>query len=220
MSIVVQGIGWVTETGFGMTGRGSGHTLREGESLCAAVREQVLRRPMKNLGRLDQLSLLTVTAVSLALEDADVESSPAERQEIGIVATNAEGSSRTDSDYFRDYVENGRRMSRANLFIYTLPSSSMGEAAIHFGLTGPILYTTDGESSLAIPLATAAALMVDGSAPCMLAGKVWQDGALYLFLGRDGEYSLCTLEQAMAVAGGSNDLQELKTSLERLVRGE
>jgi len=41
---------------------------------------------------------------------------------------------------FLDYVQAGRKLGRGSLFIYTLPSSPLAEAAIHFGLQGPVLY--------------------------------------------------------------------------------
>ena len=37
-------------------------------------------------------------------------------------------------------MANGSTLGRGNLFIYTLPSSPLAEAAIHFGLTGKLLY--------------------------------------------------------------------------------
>ena len=65
-----------------------------------------------------------------------------------------EGSLQSDLEYFRDYLEGGRTLSRGNLFIYTLPSSPLGEAAIHFGLLGPLLYAASEGNALTAVLDT------------------------------------------------------------------
>jgi 3-oxoacyl-[acyl-carrier-protein] synthase II len=202
MTIGVNGIGWISSTGYGMTlSRRTTH-FAPGETLARVAREQLFRQPVKNFGRLDLVSRITLTAVSLALQDGGIAASPLEKQPIGIVGTNNEGSLATDLDYYRDYVDNGRKLSRANLFIYTLPSSPLGEAAIHFGLTGPLLFTMDRERSARSALTTASDLLDDGSVPAMLAGRTEADQGIYLLLGPEGERSLCTVSEAAEVLSG------------------
>ena len=87
-------------------------------------------------------------AVALALRDAGIEYSARNKQDTGIIATSGAGSLQSDLDYYADFVKNGRTLSLANLFIYTLPSSPLGEAAIHFGLTGPLLFTSALDAGL------------------------------------------------------------------------
>ncbi len=138
MSISVHGIGWLTKEGYGCIRSELRHAYEVGEGAHTLPKRDIFSHPFKNFGRLDTISKMTAYAVSLALQDAGIEYSPIGKQDIGIVGTNAEGSLRSDIEYFRDYLEGGRTLSRGNLFIYTLPSSPIGEAAIHFGFLGPV----------------------------------------------------------------------------------
>jgi 3-oxoacyl-[acyl-carrier-protein] synthase II len=196
MTIAINGIGWLSASGYGMTASNRTVSFAPGENWQSLPRDRFFTRQVKNFGRLDLASRITMAAVSLALQDGGVNSSPLQKQPIGIVGANSDGCLTTDTDYFRDYVENGRKLSRANLFIYTLPSSPLGEAAIHFGLTGPLLYTADSSDTLLLPLRMAAGFIADGSVATMLAGRCDGDQALYLLLGSRQEQSICTLESA------------------------
>lgn len=220
MSVTVQGIGWISPTGYGMTASGLSVPFREGDSLSTLPREDLFLQPVKNFGRLDRVSRVTLIAVSLALRDVRIVSSPRDKQAIGIVGTNSDGSLASDLDYFRDYVDNGRKLSRANLFIYTLPSSPLGEAAIHFGLTGPLIYTMNRERSILSSLTMATGLIRDGGAPRMLAG--WSDGdqAIYLLLGREEHGSLCTVDEAAVIVDEESDIEAMAARFARLVKAE
>lgn len=59
---------------------------------------------------------------------------------MGLIGTNRAGSLEANRLYFSDYLQAGRVLARGNLFVYTLPSSPLAEAAIHFGFQGPMLY--------------------------------------------------------------------------------
>jgi 3-oxoacyl-[acyl-carrier-protein] synthase II len=193
MTIAINGIGWLSDKGYGMVASGRTVSFAPGEAWQALPRDSFFTRPVKNFGRLDAVSRITMATVSLALQDGGIDSSPLQKQPVGIVGTNRDGCLTTDTDYFRDYVENGRKLSRANLFIYTLPSSPLGEAAIHFGLTGPLLYTADSSGTALLPLRMAAGFIADNSASTMLAGRSDGDQAIYLLLGSEHERSLCPL---------------------------
>jgi 3-oxoacyl-[acyl-carrier-protein] synthase II len=199
MTVSVYGIGWLSPGGYGTVGSRFEHRFAPGETLRTAARAGLFSRTVKNFGRLDDVSRLTLAAVSLALRDGAVDPAPENKLNIGIVGAAAAGSLVTDREYFADYLANGRKLSRANLFIYTLPSSSLGEAAIHFGLTGPLLYLTTVADSLAAAAGTAAGIIAEGGAGMMLAGELWGDEALYLLLGDDSGRPLCTLDEALAV---------------------
>ena len=196
MTVAINGMGWLSAEGYGMVAAGRSVSFAPGENWQSLPRDSFFTRPVKNFGRLDAVSRITMAAVSLTLRDGGVDASPLQKQAVGIVGTNSDGCLTTDTEYFRDYVENGRKLSRANLFIYTLPSSPLGEAAIHFGLTGPLLYTSDSCGTLLAPLRMAAGFMADNSAATMLAGRCDGDQALYLLLGQKQERSLCALESA------------------------
>ncbi len=100
----------------------------------------VLAYPIENFGRFNHDSKLVILAMALALYDASITYAKDKKQDISILGTNTCGALDANLSYFNDYVANGRTLGRGNLFIYTLPSSPLAEAAIHFGLTGELLY--------------------------------------------------------------------------------
>jgi 3-oxoacyl-[acyl-carrier-protein] synthase II len=200
MPVVVRGIGWFSPAECGGVRSGRRGRFDPAEGPLAYMKREVFLHPVKNLGRLDGISRATVCAVALALRDAGVESSPSSKRDIGIVGTGSEGSLSSDLEYFKDYVGNGRTLSRGNLFIYTLPTSPLGEAAIHFGLTGPLLYVSAGKRSFAAAAETAARIVEAGEAGGMLVGRAMKQDALYLLLdGEPGNGAVCRFAAALAI---------------------
>jgi 3-oxoacyl-(acyl-carrier-protein) synthase len=208
MSISVYGIGWLSKEGYGCIRSGLQHAYEIGESAHTLPKRDIFSHPFKNFGRLDTISKMTAYGVSLALQDAGIEYSPTAKQDLGIVGTNTEGSLRSDIEYFRDYLESGRTLSRGNLFIYTLPSSPIGEAAIHFGFLGPMVYAVGEGNALSTVLDTAHEMILAGEAPVMLAGKAEADEAMFFVIGpdrgQDGSV-LCDVSEAMALVETSPD---------------
>jgi 3-oxoacyl-[acyl-carrier-protein] synthase II len=185
MTIGVRGIGWLTNAEYGCVRNDLRRAWDRDEGHPLLPKRDIFSYPFKNFGRLDPVSRMTAYAVSLALEDAGVEYSPMKKQDIGIVGTNCNGSLRSDIEYFRDYLECGRTLSRANLFIYTLPSSPLGEAAIHFGFLGPMLYAARERGALSAVLDLATEMVLDEEAPVTLAGMAEEHEALYFVLSKD-----------------------------------
>ncbi len=207
MAISVQGIGWFSGEGYGCIRSGQQRQFEPGEGGTTLPSKGVFSHPFKNFGRLDAMSKSTVYAVALALQDAGIEYSPLRKQSIGIVGTNREGSLRTDIEYFQDYIRAGRTLSRANLFIYTLPSSPLGEAAIHFGLQGPVLYAGSGGGDLGPLLETACEMINHNEAEFMLFGTATEESAVYFVLGRrhgSGEAVCDSVQAAGALAAGTD----------------
>lgn len=202
MTIAVRGIGWLTKEGYGCIRSELRHDYEIGEGAHTLPKKDIFPHPFRNFGRLDTLSKMTAYAVSLALQDAGIEYSPIRKQNIGIVGTNAEGSLRSDIEYFWDYLEGGRTLSRGNLFIYTLPSSPLGEAAIHFGFMGPVLYAARESDALAAVLDLASEMILAQEVPVMLAGKAEADEAMFFVLDRDpgdDRQVLCDVTTARAL---------------------
>jgi hypothetical protein len=104
------------------------------------LKDAVLAYPIENFGRFNHDSKLVILAIALALYDAGIAYAKDKKQNISILGTNTSGALDANLAYFNDYVANGSTLGRGNLFIYTLPSSPLAEAAIHFGLTGKLLY--------------------------------------------------------------------------------
>lgn len=187
MDISVRGIGWITNHEYGCVRTGV-HRVREAAgSFETVMKSDIFSHPVKNFGRFDPVSKMTCSAVALALKDAAIAYTADRKQDIGIVGTNTEGSLRSDIEYFRDYLDSGRTSSRGNLFIYTLPSSPLGEAAIHFGLRGPLLYVAGADPGLVTALDAAKEILLASEAPIMLAGKADENEAAFLVLGERSE---------------------------------
>ncbi|MCX5714393.1 MAG: hypothetical protein NT033_06210 [Candidatus Omnitrophica bacterium] len=133
--------GWVKDSRCGCGQKKFQWHYADQRSLCAQLlKDTVLAYPIENFGRFDAASRLVVLSVALALYDADIHYAKDKKQDIGILGTSPDGALDANLAYLRDYAQAGRKLGRGNLFIYTLPSSPLAEASIHFGLQGPILY--------------------------------------------------------------------------------
>ncbi len=132
--------------------------------------KNVFKSPVENFGRFDSLSKMCCCSVALALFDAkiDYKSKIFHKEDVGLVSTNKYGSLQSNIDYFKDYVVNGRKLARGNLFIYTLPSSALGETSIHFGLKGPVFYAGFEKNNFKELLDVAEELIVNSQAKLMI----------------------------------------------------
>jgi len=187
----------------------SSHVNRQSDSL---LKKRLFSFPFKNFGRLDAISKMTCYAVALALQDAGMHYSAGQKQDIGIIGTNASGSLQSDIHYFRDYLNSGRTLSRGNLFIYTLPTSPLAEAAIFFGLQGPLLYAASPDGSLASILAMATEMILLEETPVMLAGMAEEDKAVYCVLMRgpaSDRKALCNVDKAMEIVRNTGAVSEM-----------
>ncbi len=207
MMVSVDGIGWVTRQGYGCIRSGLRQDFGPGEGPGSLPKKGIFSHPFKNFGRLDAVSKTAAYGVALALQDAGIEYSPVQKQDIGIVGTSREGSLRTDIEYFKDYLSSGRTLSRGNLFIYTLPSSPLGEAAIHFGLTGPLVYAAVGSYSLLPLLDMSEQIVLADEARLMIAGKAEQDEAIFIVIAKSatGQNGFCSLSEARAIVDADRD---------------
>lgn len=209
MTVSVQGIGWVTGEGYGSIATRQEFCFAEGQGVTSLAKLGLFSHPFKNFGRLDLASRLTCSAVALALRDGGLSYSPPEKQAIGIMGVSCLGSLASDTAFFNDYIDNGRTLARGNLFIYTLPSSPLGEAAIHFGLTGPLLFASGGTDALGASMTMAAGMVAGGEAALMLVGWVAPDEALFFLLGQERcDNSLCGLGEAQSIVSSAGGVAE------------
>ena len=167
---MIKGYGWIKEGQCGCNQKGLLWQYADLRLLCAELlKDAVLSCPVENFGRFDAASRLVALSVALALYDADIHYAKDKKQDIGILGTSPDGALDSNLAYFRDYVEAGRKLGRGNLFIYTLPSSPLAEAAIHFGLQGPILYMRTLEKPEENLLAQAELMLRNKAAQAILA---------------------------------------------------
>jgi hypothetical protein len=99
----------------------------------------IFHKPFKNFGRVDDMSKSVCSSIAIALHQEKLYPSSC-KLNIPIYFGLKEGPIASDYAYYSDFLKFGGRAGRANLFIYTLPSSPLGEASVHFGLTGNLLF--------------------------------------------------------------------------------
>ncbi len=142
-----------------------------------------LAYPVRNFGRFDRDSRLVLAASVLALRDAGLSYEPGRKLCGGLIGTSPEGALAGNRAYFADYVQNGRKWGRGNLFLYTLPTSPLAETAIHCGLQGPLYYVSAPWNRLDLLKETAGLWVRAGDAPFMLAAACDEAGAVVWVFG-------------------------------------
>lgn len=138
--IVAKGIGWANGLEYGTVLHPRRVRYGAGAAVPPWKQADLFQMPLKNAGRFDAATRVIFSACALALRDAGGHWGDGIKRNIGLLGTNVEGCLTANRTYFNDYLEGGRALARANLFVYTLPSSPLAEVAIHFGLQGPLLY--------------------------------------------------------------------------------
>ncbi len=172
----------------------------------------VFSHPVKNFSRFDNPSKITCCLIALALKDAQLKYYPDSKQNIGIVGTNDSGSLNSNLNYFKDYIEGGRKLGRANLFIYTLASSPLAEAAIHFNFEGAMFYVDPLEQQIPSLLNSAAGAFSQQQGKTVLAVKNDGDGGICFVLEnieKSKNLNLYRLRELIEIAENKPDLNGL-----------
>ncbi|MCK4401172.1 hypothetical protein KAW08_02560 [bacterium] len=177
--MIISGIGWISKKKYGCVKKAVRKDYTDIKSMYSKLQnESVFLYPVKNFGRFDTTSKMACCAGALALHDAGIKYSEKYKQDIGIISTNTDGCLKSNLDYFKDYVQTGRKLARGNLFIYTLPSSPLAEAAIHFGFQGPLLYIMFPQKQVSSLLQYAEGIISRREASAVLAMKVDEEKAV------------------------------------------
>jgi hypothetical protein len=146
--IDILGLGWLNEKCYG---QGHSRTQVNYDNCVSSVRlgleNNLFIEPVKNFGRFEPVTQQLIIVTALALRDAGLSYGEG-KLDIGLLAIHKAGCIASNRRFFQDYLDGGRKLSRANLFIYTLPNSPCAEAAIYFGLVGPLLYIDTLEDSM------------------------------------------------------------------------
>lgn len=167
MTASITGIGWFGPVGPGQ-GRKDVFRLHDGQ-IPAISRRSVFSKPFLHFGRMDLYSRLGVTAVALALRDADLEKWE-ERRAFGLISSTLYGCLATDIDFYDTVRDRKGGFASPQLFAYTLPNTFVGEAAIRFGLTGPV-YTINEQPLSGLAALRAALQSISlGETDTMIAG--------------------------------------------------
>jgi hypothetical protein len=166
---------------------------------------ELVGKPVKYYSRMTDEARFILCAASLASRGADW----AAGREIGMLGCGANGFVRANQEFYRDYVANGRSLGRGNLFIYTLPTSALGETAIVLGLSGPCMYLEQDSEPLESMVRRAERFCEDGEAEGMLV--LWSDTQAAVCLAVDASEGTFA-----AISGKSNPL-ELSAALRSIV---
>ena len=168
MTAAITGIGWVTAAGMGCGRKSDSFSMPAG-NLPKITGIAVFNKPSKQIGRMDEYSRLGLAAIAFALKDAGLEKWKKKR-DIGIIASTVYGCLHTDIDFFNTVIPNGGLMASPNLFAYTLPNCFLGEAAIHFGLTGEGFVVNDSSHARLTSLQIALDIVSCGETEKMVCG--------------------------------------------------
>lgn len=181
----ITGIGWITQHEYGNVIHNLNQRYSDPDLLHSRLyNEDIFLYPVKNFGRFDAISKMTCCAVALAFHDAKIQYSEDHKYDMGIVGMNTCGSLASNICYFKDYIESGRTLARGNLFIYTLPSSPLAEAAIYFGCQGPLLYMYFLHEQIPSLLLHAEKILLNGETTRMLAVVAEEHKAVCFLLTR------------------------------------
>ncbi|MFZ0133499.1 MAG: beta-ketoacyl synthase N-terminal-like domain-containing protein [Desulfobacterales bacterium] len=169
MEINVIGGGWVTAVNFGRMTDRTGPVLAAGNPVVPPA-ASIYTQPPVRYRRFDDYARVGCAAIALALKDAGLDHG-ADPAPIGIIAATRWGCFDTDRAYYATAKEDRGAFASPNLFSFTLPGIVLGEAAIHFRLTGPTFTIGDeiGQRGLAA-LDVAADLLASGICRTILAG--------------------------------------------------
>jgi hypothetical protein len=89
-----------------------------------------------NFRRAGEKARLAVLGAHLALADAGLNHGG----NVAVLGWGGEESISENREYFTDYAVNGRFLGRSQLFVATLPTTPLCEAAICLNLNGPVFY--------------------------------------------------------------------------------
>jgi len=174
---MIKGQGWISQNKYGCKKQGWSKKYTDLKSLYRLLQPQVLRYPVDNFLRFDTVSKLATISIALALFDAKITYAQGKKQRISLIGSNPCGALEANLAYFNDFIANGRTLARGNLFIYTLPSSFLAEAAIHFGFTGPMLYLGFVKNNPAASLKYAQEMLKEGAVKTIILVNASSQGA-------------------------------------------
>lgn len=187
---VITGIGWIAGREYGSVAK----KLRRSYSDMASLRsdmegQSILLYPLKGFGKYDLVSKMTCCVTALALCDAGMSYSETNEQEVGIFGTNTNGCLQSNLEFFRDFLDNGRTLGRGSLFVNTLPSIPVAQAALYLKCRGPLLYLAFPHRQLSSLLRESDSIILRGESPAMLAVRASEEDAISFVLRREQDVS-------------------------------
>ncbi len=184
MEINIIGGGWVTAGNYGRMAARTRPVLDAGRPIVPPA-ASIYTHPPVRYRRFDAYSRVGCAAIALALKDAGLDRAAAPAP-VGIIAATRHGCFDTDRAYYATAKEDRGAFASPNLFSFTLPGIVLGEAAIHFRLTGPTFTVGDeiGQRGLTA-LDVAVDLLASGTCRTIVTG--WLDAVDRQALGTAGD---------------------------------
>jgi 3-oxoacyl-[acyl-carrier-protein] synthase II len=203
----ITGIGWVNVAG---SSRGRCDRAPDWYEGTPVVPTSILKslKGGSRFGRLDLFSQIGVAAIGLALQDAGhLQEQPTKKsgnhpqtncnpKTTGLICATTSSCSLTDHKFFNT-VKEEPQLASPGLFVYTLATSFLGEAALRFSLTGLTMAVIEPRPGAATAISTAIEELNTGDDDLMVTGlcnlfkeesKAPQiSGALFLVLEKDTE---------------------------------
>ena len=164
----IMGVGWVLPGSMGY-GRNRQWIDPVPGPLPALRPKDIFRVPCPRFGRMDAFTQYSMAAIAFALRDAGLEEWDQKRP-IGIIASSVNGCLDTDFRYYETVIPKNGILASPQLFAYTLASSFLGEAAIHFGLDGPCYVLSEQPGDHQMCLKTALLSLSAGECDTLLSG--------------------------------------------------
>lgn len=121
---------------------------------------------------LDRASQLAFAAMSLAIEDANLDLKAMDRSRMGLILGSAAGCLESVSLFFADFLEKGPRFVKPILFPHTYANTTISLLAIEYGLNGYHLDFASGVTSSSAALLQGWDLVRSGRCPLVFAGGV------------------------------------------------
>jgi len=178
--VVVTGVGPVSAIGIGRAayfaalaeGRsGIGPVSGGAAGLAAEIKDFDVREYLETeKAYLDRASQLAFAAMSLALEDANLDLKSMDRSAIGLILGSAAGCLESAQFFFGDFLEKGPRFVKPIVFPHTYTNTTISLLAMEYGLSGYHLSLTSGMTASMVALVQAYDLVRTGKCPLVLAG--------------------------------------------------
>lgn len=121
---------------------------------------------------LDRASQLAFAAMSLALEDGNLNLKAMDRSTVGLILGSAVGCMESTSLFFADFLEKGPRLVKPIIFPHTYANTTISLLAIDYGLDGYHLAFASGVTSSASALVQGFDRIRAGYHPMVFAGGV------------------------------------------------
>jgi hypothetical protein len=135
------------------------------------------------------------------------------KRRIGIIGSNQAGALDSNRKFFADYVNADRKSARSNLFVYTLPTTPLAEAALFCGFTGPVWHMVQPSGGAGRLLEEAGIFAVQDDIEAMLAVVSDSNEAACFVVQKTAERELFPLAFVQARVKNATSVREIVRAL-------